>query len=260
MAVEVDHEDYLFLPTETSESVDTLKAEQQPASSKNAAERRAARKARQFDRIEQPPAPTITTSKTPLRYNPLHDCESLWWIAAYFILNMESWAASDQGSSEQPQPQSMLTLAQREYAGELFYGQAARMAAIYSGTKLENFLLYDLPPHFTRPIVEQMVYLRRVLSSRYRQIEKDLSTISKGACGPLYDAFDVAFTEIARQLNGQDIFVTPISHRSRGGGTKAGRASAIGGSARKSVNVPRKRRAGASVSTNSKKAKVSTQE
>lgn len=58
-------------------------------------------------RFESPP-PT-----PPFRYNPLHDLESLWWLAVYFTLNRETDGAHDR-------------VAQRSAAREFFYNYQNR--------------------------------------------------------------------------------------------------------------------------------------
>lgn len=66
---------------------------------------------------------------TPLRYNPLHDLESLWWVGVYFLLKREIFPfASDGASLVGEDPIVWDREEQRTCADEVFYSTDARSA------------------------------------------------------------------------------------------------------------------------------------
>ncbi|PCH39301.1 hypothetical protein WOLCODRAFT_167882 [Wolfiporia cocos MD-104 SS10] len=81
MAIEVDTQEYLFLPSMSAKDENV-----------NRTQLTAAAMAEKFERQMNVPPPQAVLSKpsppdVPFRYLPLHDIESVWWIATYFVFN-----------------------------------------------------------------------------------------------------------------------------------------------------------------------------
>lgn len=152
----------------------------------------------------QPPHSTF-------RYNPVHDLESLWWIAVYFVMNKETWPTPDDPGSQDTHPP--LTDDQRSYASSLFYTPQARylaMADILHGPFDAQAMTW--PAHLLE-ICKRLVELRRFLRAHYNTIEDaDFSPEDPQAIHlELYTKFKKVFTAVVQDLRVQDITVAPIS-------------------------------------------------
>ncbi|KAJ3527595.1 hypothetical protein NM688_g8107 [Phlebia brevispora] len=130
--------------------------------------------------------------RSPFRYNPLHDLESLWWIAANFIQtrcitdnNRPSLAATKPSSSSTSDVPMSSGLSVRE-------------------RRVDTLIQ---PYHFwrdTRVLPEPLVQiadklddLRRQVTLRYLAVEKHTGSIDKACADGLHDAFHQTFAEIA---------------------------------------------------------------
>ncbi len=70
----------------------------------------------------------------PLRYNPIHDLESLWWIAVYFVLDMQLKPDSEAEPQTFCADELYPTTQQRYYAGRLFFNATSRFSVMNDST------------------------------------------------------------------------------------------------------------------------------
>ncbi len=161
--------------------------------------------------MSEPPAgsSTISEAKQPFFYNPLHDLESIWWIAIYFVVNKETELAPKEPGVGTVK-HTPLTEDQRVYTRSLFYDWATRFMAIrmVTGSPLDRHLS-SLPSHLSM-ISTELIDLRKKLVNHYMKIEEPGFVITKTVCQDLYGHFTKAFKKIARSLAKQDIWVAPI--------------------------------------------------
>lgn len=240
MAVEVDRRRYMFRPTVRPNS--TIASEDSDSDAEWE-EEVALREARITDEN------SFTWPASPLerdyvfQYNPIHDLESLWWVAMYFLINKQSKHSPSKESSPQAQGNTELTPVQRDYARSLFYGGLARLDAIHGGERLEKHMA--TLPSYLSPICAVLLELRRHLVDRYNQVEVDPSSIDKKACGKLYQEFSRCFTTVVGYLkkNG-DVTVRPIAFNIEAEGADKGSS--------------RKRSAQRDMSANVKKQRIAT--
>jgi hypothetical protein len=105
---------------------------------------------------------TLPTTRV-FRYNPLHDLESLWWVALWMILNhRDSRDEVAHSSADQ----------QAGYA-RLFFPGSLRDAGRIEVLTIENTLcdaLHVLPPSF-QFIAVQLEAVRRCLVDQYKEAE-----------------------------------------------------------------------------------------
>lgn len=145
------------------------------------------------------------------RHNPVHDLESLWWIAVYFVMNKETWPTpADPGAQDMHPP---LTDDQRSYASSLFHTREARIVAMAN--------LFHSPfdaqamtwPAHLLEICKRLVELRRFLRAHYNTIEDaDFSPEDPEAIHlELYIEFKNVFTAVVQDLHVQDITIAPIA-------------------------------------------------
>ncbi|KAJ3559365.1 hypothetical protein NM688_g393 [Phlebia brevispora] len=127
-------------------------------------------------------------------YNPLHDLESLWWIAVYFIVKkvatrtVENPATSGKESKWDPRPQ-------QAYAAELFTTEGGRYKAVaLSGTFHARAQAVN---RAVRPIVTILDDIRLQLVSRYNAVEEDPTAINHLCADGFYEMFVKAFTMIS---------------------------------------------------------------
>lgn len=74
-------------------------------------------------------------SMPKFRQNPLHDLESLWWVAVYFIVNREVVPNPDEDDTDYQRRDS-----QRRFADTLFSGKAQRRRVIASDGYFMSFI------------------------------------------------------------------------------------------------------------------------
>ncbi|KAI0810839.1 hypothetical protein BC629DRAFT_1008805 [Irpex lacteus] len=170
------------------------------------------------------PEPTVVHPVSPpsktFYYNPVHDLESLWWIAVYFVINKETRLAPvtlppQSAASPDDPPQdtqaftSPLTDAQRKYARELFYTRLARRLALDYDSDFDD-QAKTWPAHL-QPICQRLITLKNSLRRHYKKIERVDHVITKDVCGVLYQTFADTFYTIACDLSAQDIIVAPMA-------------------------------------------------
>lgn len=116
--------------------------------------------------------PTVT-----FRYNALHDLESLWWIAVYFVFNREVYHDGVACSTSEP---GFSLDAQRRCAIQLFHDRDARWTTMHSGISFGT-RIQSLHPT-ARAIARLLEDLRARLVQAYRKAEADISSLDPAAC------------------------------------------------------------------------------
>ncbi|KAF7799147.1 hypothetical protein EIP86_010378 [Pleurotus ostreatoroseus] len=144
----------------------------------------------------------------PLRYSPLHDLESLWWVAVYFALKREISMNSTETSLAKHAAEWSRE-AQRTYADKLFFGQDFRLMTISTSGKFFNNGHSVVHP-VLHPVIAILDFLRDSLMARYTEIEKDVASIDRKCADGLYDIFIAGFSEIADRHQLQDVHLVPI--------------------------------------------------
>ena len=140
---------------------------------------------------------------TPFRYNPLHDLESLWWIAAFFLFKRD--VALDEEDACKPAERTRRQ-AQTIAAENLFN--------ISRSTLLADFpvfptVLTSLHPS-VQPIGRRLEDLRKELVETYRNAEKDPSTITHTVADSLHARFRREFADIVTTLRTKPVAVESL--------------------------------------------------
>lgn len=148
-----------------------------------------------------PPLRSLLPPRVPFRYNPLHDLESLWWIAIYFVFNRE--VDTDVDDSDQAAERRE---AKCRAANGLFQSDDTRYLTM-TEDGFEDYLRYLHPT--TRPIGSQLNDLRRKLAAAYRNAEEDAASIDHTAADGLHEAFSTSFRKIVKYLRKKPITLQP---------------------------------------------------
>ncbi|KAF7795938.1 hypothetical protein EIP86_007105 [Pleurotus ostreatoroseus] len=194
MACEIETQLYLFLPGLTPP---TTPDDPQKRSSKPLSISTLVDEYEEGIQRELPAAPAI-------RYNPLHDLESLWWIAVYFIVKREVVDESDPETFGR-----VASIAQRNYAAQLFDAPTLRQVTFQDHCHfLQN--TESLQP-IIQPIAKRLNTLRCILISRYRATERDLENIGRDSAGEIHQEFYQMFQTIAEADYYKNLKVRPFT-------------------------------------------------
>ncbi|KAI0683193.1 hypothetical protein BC835DRAFT_768834 [Cytidiella melzeri] len=193
------------------------------------------------------------------RYNPMHDLESVWWVAVYFVVNKQTSLAATRSSSNDSafvaDSHVNLTVDQRIYASSLFYDPSERLIAMSGSDTLDRHLR-SLPSYLSE-VGEALITLRKSLRGRYNYIESSDREDDQMVCGVLYEVFADAFSTLAASLKREDITVTPLCSRPpKQDGLRIDAARASTPVAPKTSNTKRKLEGKADTRTRSKRQKT----
>jgi hypothetical protein len=111
MAVEVDHNRYLFMITERQQEKSKYKAADFTVFMEKLRNRNNA-PPKATETRETHHNTGIAKEPRPFRYNPTHDLESLWWIAIYFVANKETFEVPDAARADYYSPDNLSNLGQ----------------------------------------------------------------------------------------------------------------------------------------------------
>ncbi|KAJ3552165.1 hypothetical protein NM688_g4296 [Phlebia brevispora] len=138
--------------------------------------------------------------RSPFRYNPLHDLESLWWIAANFIRtkciannNGPSPAATKPSSSSISEVQPSLSVRERRV-----------------DTLIQPYHFWRDTRVLPEPLVQiadKLDDLRRQVTLRYLAVEKHTGSIDKACADGLHEAFHQTFAEIAQTASYRNLLL-----------------------------------------------------
>ena len=134
-------------------------------------------------------------STVPFGYSPLHDMESMWWIAVYFVIERQVV-----GTTTVQDPRDLL--AQRTYGREVFR-QDGKYSALLGNTSLER-LTPQLHPAM-QPVACLLEDLRKQLLAAFHAAEKDKASIDHTVADGLHQSFSSTFARIAQWSSMQNI-------------------------------------------------------
>lgn len=157
-------------------------------------------------------------SKVVFRYNPLHDFESLWWIAVYFFvtgtLRIIPPAGCDTAPEKYPvepwyKSEVRRMALQHRMAEELFVHCSTRRLAMVN---LDWFASDMSVMHQTMGSVGTgLDRIRRTLAGAYKGVENDVGNIPLYAASSVYTAFHQFFLGIQTRLKSDgDVIVAPL--------------------------------------------------
>ena len=177
MAVEVDQQKYLFPPAPSLPP--------SPSSDSSSA-----------DSLPQDPK-----IRPGFHYNPLHDLESLWWNAVWFILNREIDADADGTFSRDLQERT----AHRISAMKLFCEQKERWNAFYDRHGFPHRLrcLHPVLKDISKILNEMQWSLRR----EYVRVEQSVVDMSPSLVDELGDSMRKQLEKVVAILQDRDIIV-----------------------------------------------------
>lgn len=147
-------------------------------------------------------AETRAQSSVPFRYNPLHDMESLWWVALFLLL---AGTLVDAGSTSADITNSQ-KVAQQRLSEQLFCDTTFRMNALISDETLRSHL-FPLHPR-VKEIGIQLEKMRSYLTQGFRQAEKNMTKSIPFALPPsLYQKSQSLFRKIIESLAADNVLV-----------------------------------------------------
>lgn len=162
---------------------------------------------------ESPPDPPRTTQtenndllNVPVRYNPLHDLESLWWVALYFLLKREP--RQDPESSGMNHVDGRHREQQRAYADRVFSERDTRAGIMV----LSNFYIdaAEVLHPIMHPALGILCRLQQSLVERYTEVEKHSTSIPFSCAEGLHETFITALFEIAELDQLDNITLHPL--------------------------------------------------
>lgn len=144
----------------------------------------------------------------PVRYNPLHDFESLWWLAVYFVLKREVRETAANVSEAQTTAKWDRD-EQRTHADIVFGGKDFKCKIITIPNSFYNDVLRVVHPKM-RPVIGILEGLRLSLIQRYTEVEKDAASIPWTRGAGIYEKFIRGCAEIADRLELRHVRLPPI--------------------------------------------------
>ncbi len=175
MAVEVDRQEYLFLPRAVlREPLEPLPGYVDDEYLWNLIFKKGPRNEHTDRVVFAPPELPIEDPEPtpPFRYNALHDLESLWWIGVYFVFKKQVVDTSKDDVEAQALP---VTMEQRIAAAKLLHNLEDRYFTICVEMDFASWIK-TVPP-ILRSHAERLHTLRIVLTKAYRKAEADLSSL-----------------------------------------------------------------------------------
>lgn len=140
--------------------------------------------------------------RRPFRYNPLHDLESLWWIAVYFLVKKDALVDENYCAPSHPEKT-------HKWSKTLFIDRKKRnhfLSSNYECAHLSNCVAPQLAS-----ALRHLDDMRQDLIQAYH-IAEDLSrpevTIDAADCG-LYEGMGLIFEKISQESNASQISLAP---------------------------------------------------
>ncbi|KAJ3552127.1 hypothetical protein NM688_g4317 [Phlebia brevispora] len=200
VAVEAQQGRYIFLPRRLNRGKRSGEGPQASQKDKPTDKRvtRAKRKTPSSPRDESPP-PQLPD----FHYNALHDLQSLWWIAAYYLIAHEVDSDEDLDEEASHNCSSQLITARK-----LFLDGSARDDAI-SGMFSFRIQLECLAPTL-RDVGSRVEDARARLMTAYQDAERELHADGLRIKNPIHPILSNCFHEIAETLKDHDILVRPL--------------------------------------------------
>ena len=201
MALEVDWNEYLFSSgsTDDYQEADTSESEAEEEIFEKRAEGPRNAVAAGERVISLKPAQKKSNTFIPFRHNPLHDLESIFWLALYLVVCPKLVRPEDSALTEDQWQKCMENSS--VLASSFFNKPSERWRAFQSKTSFKNKLTTPLVPE-VHAIITQLETLRQLLYNRYHEVERDMTdTITDfGVAKGLYLHFITTFQNIAESL------------------------------------------------------------
>ncbi|KAF7799164.1 hypothetical protein EIP86_010395 [Pleurotus ostreatoroseus] len=143
----------------------------------------------------------------PVRYNPLHDLESLLWVAIYFLLKREICDPPEQSETDETQVWDRER--QRKYADEAFTDDDTRFNIMVT-TNLHTDAVDVIHPAMY-PVLVELCSLRQALAERYTEVEEDPRSIPYDCAKGLHTVFMTGFFQISDDPQVRDLKLRPLS-------------------------------------------------
>ncbi|KAI0924857.1 hypothetical protein AcV7_007226 [Taiwanofungus camphoratus] len=202
---------------------------------------------------------TQVKQKPGVRYNPLHDLESCWWVAVYFLFN---YRVVRVGNSAPSSDYDRKLEGQMRYAKRLFYGDLA--SRISTLTDVGVFI--DAVGNLHSSVKGTGVMLedaRKRLIKRYREGEKDLATLNHTVADGIHAKIEKQFIEKSKILSAKNVEIGPFRGVERKATSKRRREDADGGDGKEDVQAEDVEPTGSAVaplkhSSSSKKPRLSS--
>ena len=210
MAVEVDAHEYKFRTPKVVKGkgrrvVDRLLPDfEDPGPGKQLRGKKASNRQRGKNAVLPPPRSLENNPCVPFLYNPLHDMESLWWLANFLAFTGRLKVRG----SKVPAITDAERKAQDRLAYNLFCSPKLRLSTFFALS--EGLTPYLVPLHYqVAEIGEELELMREHLLSAFRAAEKGLKKpVPFSAALQLYPQFASSFREIIGNLADDDIYVS----------------------------------------------------
>lgn len=146
----------------------------------------------------------------PFKYNPLHDLESLWWVATYFLVWREVVARTR--TAKERNAEKARLHQQRLYAETLFT-ESGKTTLLEGGFFMPEFS--GMFPKEMQTLREKLDIWRHRLVLRYAAVESDIPAINHEAAMDLGLQVLGLLSESASSLRGVNITPLPRSRTLR---------------------------------------------
>lgn len=144
-------------------------------------------------------------NKPVFRYNPLHDLESLWWVAVYFLVTRDVTSIGGELPAERPTSDIN---AQRQWAEDIFWiGGDHRWLIVRTGYFFLDKVTPCLHPSLLL-LAQELENARQYLVGAYDSAEEDMDVKFEIAKG-IHREFVLCFGSIIHQLETEDVEVSP---------------------------------------------------
>ena len=158
------------------------------------------------------------TAKFPLpkfRYFPIHDLESLWWIAAHFIIaravTHNDPSVPEASCDNDNDLDATYRLKHMKFARETFGVKGARMMMLRAG--LWFFSMLDLPHPAVRDAGDMLQEARLALVDAYRAVENDLHKMEfHSSADGVYEMLRDCFVAIAEKFKDANFWMEPVRY------------------------------------------------
>lgn len=210
MALEVQHREYYFRPSphrelspasDSDSDASALSAAQRSPNSdllKRVEDslRNAPRKIPKIFRSPSPPP-----KDTPWFYNPLHDMESIAWIAWKTVIANDIAYNFPKGSRHETYEEGIEDCRERlalaaKATRKLFHGRMDRFIVIATERNLYYTVAECIHP-LLRPAIPTFARLRETLVGAYREVEKDTVTIDHTCADGVHEVFAELLKDVA---------------------------------------------------------------
>lgn len=166
------------------------------------------------DCYSPPPEPLpepIIEPTPPFRYNPMHDLESIWWIAVDFIFNREVLSVGGKSASELDIKGTADFEKQLEFVNELFCDRTRRRD-IFKRTGTFQERVANLHGS-VRDIAKELERARKTFCEQYQDLEKTpelIKAINPRSAAKVYRFSSRLFVSIRKHLAQCDIEVKEL--------------------------------------------------